>query len=368
MPVYTRTRGKWLVRIYHKGRPLSWIVEGTKREAEEYEARKRLDLAAGVHEARTVPKFSQLCADHYRPHAELHLKPSWWKKQEYILATLIEYFGDDDPRTIDAAAVEQFARKRLRDKLKPVSVNNELRVLRRVLSFARERGYLLVEPRWKSLREGGSDRVRAWSYEDLQRLYAACLDGGKGCDGRTIKPHPDLLPLLVFLANTGARKGEALALTWDHVDLARGQIQIWPSAEWQPKSGRPREVPISDALLPWLKADRRSERWVFPCRRRDPKTRELCRYAYWPQLQFDEVREAAGLEGGPHTLRHTFATHFLAREPDIHLLADVLGHSDVAVTRLYAHLLPDHLARARNAVNFAAPVGPATLESRRRWR
>jgi len=37
------------------------------------------------------------------------------------------------------------------------------------------------------------------------------------------------------------------------------------------------------------------------------------------------------------------------------LLAHVLGHSHQRVTELYAHLLPDHLARARNAVN----LGPA---------
>jgi len=33
-------------------------------------------------------------------------------------------------------------------------------------------------------------------------------------------------------------------------------------------------------------------------------------------------------------------------------LAQVLGHSDQRVTELYAHLLPGHLARARNAVNL----------------
>jgi hypothetical protein len=38
--------------------------------------------------------------------------------------------------------------------------------------------------------------------------------------------------------------------------------------------------------------------------------------------------------------------------PDLFLLAHVLGHSHQRVTELYAHLLPDHLARARNAVNL----------------
>ena len=41
--------------------------------------------------------------------------------------------------------------------------------------------------------------------------------------------------------------------------------------------------------------------------------------------------------------------------PDLFLLARVLGQH-TRVTRLYSHLLPDHLARARNAVQLSAPT------------
>lgn len=127
-------------------------------------------------------------------------------------------------------------------------------------------------------------------------------------------------------------------------------IEVWPGEGRQPKNGKPREVPISDSLMPFLKGERRSERWVFPS-----STGE--RYAEWPKLQFDRARRAAGLVGGPHVCRHTFASHFLKVRPDLFLLASVMGHSDITVTKLYSHLLPDHLARARNAVNFAPLTG-----------
>jgi integrase len=91
---------------------------------------------------------------------------------------------------------------------------------------------------------------------------------------------------------------------------------------------------------------KRLGRFVFPASHGD-------RYAEWPRRAFDRARRAAGLKGGPHTLRHTYASHFLQAVPDIFLLAKVLGHSETRTTRLYSHLLPDHLARARNAVNFA---------------
>lgn len=126
-------------------------------------------------------------------------------------------------------------------------------------------------------------------------------------------------------------------------------IRIWPSDDWRPKNGKPREIPISKALMPILTGAKASDKWVFPS-----STGE--RYAAWPKLQFDRARKKAVLVGGPHTFRHTYASHFLKARPDMFLLAKVLGHSEITITRRCSHLLPDHLERARDAVNFSAPV------------
>jgi integrase len=110
----------------------------------------------------------------------------------------------------------------------------------------------------------------------------------------------------------------------------------------------PREIPISDALRAALAGPRRHDQWLFP-------TRHGGRYKEFPKDVYNRIRKAAGLVGGPHTTRHTFASHFLQAVPDMFLLAQVLGHSHQRVTELYSHLLPEHLSRARNAVN----IGPA---------
>jgi len=72
------------------------------------------------------------------------------------------------------------------------------------------------------------------------------------------------------------------------------------------------------------------------------------------------------IKGGPHRTRHTFASHFLASKADLFLLGRLLGHGHTRVTELYSHLIPEHLAEARNVVSFAAEARAALRPTERR--
>lgn len=339
MPIYKRGPARWEVRIYRDGRPAARIVRGSKADAEAFEARWRVELEAGAAlSTRVAPTFSDFFRQQYGPHAQAHLKESTWRNRRYQLATLDAAIGDLQLTRLTAAEVETYKHARLRAGIAHGTINDELKVLRAALNFAKRIGIPTALPRWDRLPQRRRRKVMAWTAVEVDRLYRAVQ-----------AESPAILPLVVCLVNTGMRRGEAIALRWESVDLERDLLRVWPNDEWEPKDGEAREVPIGAALRPFLDLAGPAEAPVFP-------TRAGAAYAFWPQRQFDRARVAAGLTGGPHTTRHTYATHFLARRPDLHLLAQVLGHSHTRVTQLYAHLLPDHLERARDAVCLPAPL------------
>jgi site-specific recombinase XerD len=53
-----------------------------------------------------------------------------------------------------------------------------------------------------------------------------------------------------------------------------------------------------------------------------------------------------------HILRHTFASHFVMSGGNILALQRILGHSDVKMTMIYAHLAPDFMGREMERVSY----------------
>jgi integrase len=324
------------VTLFVHGQQHEWIVPGTKAEALSFEARKRVELEASRLSTRVSPSFIDFCTNVYAPHAVRHLRDSTWSKvRVYQVATLSGLLGSTRLTEIDALAVEEYKAERL-DEVAASSVNNELRVLGTIMRFAREMGYPCAEPKWKKAPITDARRVRAWSDDEIERLFVAVS-----------RETPELLRLVAFLVNTGCRKGEALACEWSWVDTKRRLIEIPVNDVWRPKSGKARDVPISSALVPMLTAAKAHERWVFPASHGE-------RFEQFPEEQWRRARDAAGLTGGVHQLRHTYASHFLQAVPDLFLLGRVLGHTTQRVTELYSHLLPGHLDRAKDAV----AIGP----------
>jgi integrase len=176
------------------------------------------------------------------------------------------------------------------------------------------------------------------------------------------KWHPRDFPLILFLADTGARFGEATARCWIDVDLARQTAPIGRSFSsgkhlGPTKTGRERTVELSARLAAVL-ASQRPDLFpdgalVFP-----NEAGGFIDPGNFRNRVFDQVVRRALGRGGkritPHSLCHTFASLHLARGTPINwvqamggwasatMLLDRYGHFMREETTAYADALGGH--------------------------
>jgi integrase len=179
--------------------------------------------------------------------------------------------------------------------------------------------------------------------------------------------------LYIVALSLGLRRGEALALRWQDVDLDRGTISICRSLQ------RVHNKPLADGSFPEGKRTRlvfkspktgsswRTRPMAPACiaalrRHRSRQAQERLAAASWadPDLvfttpigtaidpdnfskEFSRQCKVAGLgHRHPHISRHTAATLLLAQGVPLHEVSDFLGHSSISVTKdVYGHLDPE---------------------------
>lgn len=145
---------------------------------------------------------------------------------------------------------------------------------------------------------------------------------------------------LEMLYATGLRVSELLALP--RTALA-GDAQVLMV---RGKGGKDRLVPLSaaarDAATALVAARKTPGRWLFMGK----GSRAITRQGFG--LLLKRVALDAGVDPArvsPHVLRHSFASHMLARGADLRSLQLLLGHADIATTQIYTHVLAERLQR-----------------------
>lgn len=243
---------------------------------------------------------------------------------------LTRYRGEDIGRfallTIQPTDLRAFLADRRGDGLGNSSAARELSAVRAFLTFAAEdEGEQPQLPRTRAPRR---DRTlpRPASPED-----AMALAEDAGAWGSTEWIGARDLAILLLLYGSGLRVAEALGLT------ARA-LPLGASLRVVGKRSKPRVVPLIPAVREAIQAYVAQCPWpisgdscLFLGARGGPLNPDLVRRAVAAARKRLDLPDTLT----PHALRHSFATHLLARGADLRSLQELLGHASLSSTQIY---------------------------------
>jgi integrase len=304
----------------------------------------------------------------------LDLKPGTRRTYRQLLDNqVLPTFGRSTLAGIDRLAVREWVASLVESGLSPSRIRNAHQVLAQVFAAAVEGGRLARNP---------AAGVRLPKRVDREMLF---LDGAQVEQlADAIAPHYRVL--VYFLAYTGLRFGEAVALKWKRLDTLRGTCEVVESAtevgsqlEWgTPKTDERRTVRLPQFLCKLLAADLGTdlaagwtiglEDLVFTAPMGGP-LRER-------KFLHGQLKPAARRAGLPatlraHDLRHTAASLLIRQGASVKAVQKTLGHKSAVVTLdRYGHLWPDELedlaerldrARAAAVAPSSRPTAPANV-------
>jgi integrase len=272
--------------------------------------------------------------------------------KNYLIEFIKAYFGENKPlfniRYVDLETFrnrhKQTTTKHEKDR-SDASVNRCMACLRHMLGKTVEWEMIKQNPfemgQGLMLKEN-NERLRYLSKDEIDRLLSECSRQvielpGKNSKSISVKrADADYLWYIVECAiNTGMRKEEILSLKWDQI--RDGLIYLDKT-----KGKKKRQVPINDTLAELFKIIHKKQGLTFEYvfiyqgeRIKDVKK------AYNAAL-----KRAGILDANFHTLRHTFASHFVMRGGGLKALQEMLGHSNIKTTMRYAHLSQEHKKEA----------------------
>lgn len=319
------------------------------------------ELDKGVYVPPSRLNLAEFLEQEWLPAVEATVRPATWDSYSRVLrlhviplrigTTSLQHV--DGPK-LNALYAELLKAKPAGHGLSPRSVQYVHVILHRAFRDA---------IRWNRLTRNPCDaadpprgltrpRIRVWTAAELAAFLRSATDDR-------------LIALWHLIATTGMRRGEALGLHWDDLDLDTGRLSIkrtlvqianytkdgtdWELGAPKTRSGY-RQVELDSRTINVLRAHRArqaeerlllGEHWLttdFVFTRPDGRPTH-------PKLVSQQFRRLVSRHGLPplpvHGLRHTWAT--LALQAGVHpkVVQERLGHSQISVTLdTYSHVTP----------------------------
>lgn len=234
---------------------------------------------------------------------------------------------------IDLIDVRGFVAGQINGGLKKSTVSRRLATIRSFFKFLHREGYVKANPA-KLVPTPRLPKIlpRFLSVDDVFSFV-------EKPEGIGFLPVRDRA-ILELLYSSGLRVSELSGLNVDDLDVREGLVKV------RGKGKKERIVPVGKKAVEAIRSYmverillKKRQNALFLNRSGTRLTdrgvrRIVVKYA-----------RAMGVNGriGPHTLRHTFATHLLQGGADLRVIQELLGHSSLSTTQKYTHLDITHL-------------------------
>ena len=250
----------------------------------------------------------------------------------------------------DSNLIRGYVKKLSNAGIAPSTSARRLSALRQFFRFLHAEGFRIDDPS-SSL---DSPRLRRplpkHLSEDEVEMLLKTAENKHGNEGLR------LIALLEILYATGLRASELVGLPLSAISRD-GRILIVKG-----KGGKERMLPLNEPASDAIKAYKlvrdsfvpKGHRgadpgWLFPSRSKQ---------GFLTRARFGQLMKELAIESGldprrvsPHVLRHSFASHLLAHGADLRSLQQMLGHSDIATTQIYTHVLQERLRQLLDEVH-----------------
>jgi integrase len=338
--LYKRQNSKyWWIKKTYQGVVIQGSTgETNRRRAEEVLLAKMEEVAnAKLHGVRT-PRYFEEAAERYW--AEKKYDKSAQTTQ-YHLNLLMPFLEHTPLSDINNQALDAFRTHRLEvDKVRPVTVQRTLEILRALLNCAATLWYddatgkTWIEHAPKILMPSGrvknhtSDKPYPLSSDELTRIMNILR--------RKSQFQRDVC---VFTYHTGLRGGEAINLRWEWEEQYDGldrPVLFIPGEKT--KNGEDRIVALSDTahmILEYYRAFRTDDNpWVFAAPQSGKPMTQLNTHQ-WQNAWAEAGLPTEGFVCGPHQLRHTLTNRMQAIGAPEYIIKTFMGHADRSITDHY---------------------------------
>jgi len=332
LSLFRRDNGIYYI-AYEEGGKRRWKSTGTKRK------NKAITVLTNFQKLTTPQPIRRTLAEFIEEHKK-YAKAIYANKTiqlyESSLSRFLSIVGNRHLTSYTERDVDFFKITR-KEHVSVITVNVELRMLRAAFNTAKK---------WKYLDENPFKGVRFFQVPDKEPPYLSKDEFQKLIN---MISENWLKDVVITGAMTGMRRGEIINLRWNDVNLKTRTIVVQSSTRYRTKFGKRRVVPINDVVYRifqnrWGKIP---SEYVFTLNGRQIS-------GDWFSHKLKDYMKKLDIPKklNVHSLRHTFASWLVQSGVSIYEIQKLLGHSDIKVTQIYAHLAPNELHSVVSRIVF----------------